>query len=422
MTVRMDPMIPLTPEESLYAFMDGELDTFHEQPLFDALAGDAALRGEMKDLLAIRSAVHRDTVVPPADVESRIIAGVGLPMAGAAAAGNGAVTSTAALATAASGSMSSWLSKLGIGMSGMIAGIVLTYFLMRPAPTADSWTTKADVAASVTSTQGRQPASNMSSTASTPTIPPPSAPSPTIVYIYRDRPVVSQSAAATQAPTQEERPIATSESMASSAASQAFTAPTHSIDVTRPHMQPSFASASVLSMDSETSFLHDVRLRLRSLPSGIGSGETVPASIGQALLPNQAISMSLPIGNGQRLGVEMANESFQQRFDGVLGGRSVTYQQTPTLFWLGATYAIQPFEGFLLDGMRPYAELMVGGVFQQGPIAHGSIGLTYRPLGPIAIMAGLNTSALLYRHDATWYSSTKWGMTYGLSIDLGRLP
>ena len=74
----MHSLLPLTPEESLYAFIDGELDVDHEQGLFDALACDVSLRREMKDLLTIRSAVYRDVIAPPPSVESRILAGAGL--------------------------------------------------------------------------------------------------------------------------------------------------------------------------------------------------------------------------------------------------------------------------------------------------------------------------------------------------------
>lgn len=418
MTVHMDPMIPLTPEESLYAFMDGELDTHHEQPLFDALAADTALRGEMKDLLAIRSAVQRDTVVPPADVESRIIAGVGLPMTGAT---TGGLTTTTTLVSPAAGRMSALLTKLGIGIGGLIAGIVLTYVFIRPgAPAASPVGMLSEAVKPATPAPSEQLSSDARSTAAD--LPPVTPPPPTIVYIYRDRPAAAQSLATTTVRTSEERPIETSESLPSTAVTLALRSPTRALGVSRQQISQPVATAPALTMDAPMSALQDLEVRVRSIPSGLGRGEDVPPSIAQALMPNQAFSMSVPLGNSQRIGLELASESFQQRFDGMIDGRSVTYMQTPTLFWMGATYAIQPFDRFLLDGLRPFAELMVGGVFEQGPIAHGSIGLTYRPLGPIAIMAGFNTSALFYRHDATWYSSTKWGMTYGLSIDLGRLP
>jgi hypothetical protein len=99
----------------------------------------------------------------------------------------------------------------------------------------------------------------------------------------------------------------------------------------------------------------------------------------------------------------------------------VTYTQTPTLFWLGATYAVRPFDSFVIPGLQPFAELMLGSVIDQGPITHGTLGLIYRPAGPIAVTAGLNGSAMFYRHASNWYTSTKWGLTYGIMIDLGRL-
>ena len=85
------PMNPLTPDEALYAFMDGELELPDEQRLFDALAGNPELRTEMKDILSIRGAVHRDQLFPSPAVETGILAAAGLaPLASAGGIGAGA--------------------------------------------------------------------------------------------------------------------------------------------------------------------------------------------------------------------------------------------------------------------------------------------------------------------------------------------
>lgn len=173
--------------------------------------------------------------------------------------------------------------------------------------------------------------------------------------------------------------------------------------------------------DQFPSPLSDVLVRVRALPSGVNTTEPVPASIRQTLMANQALGVSIPIDGRQRIGLEVANESFRQVFRGTVDDRSVTYTQTPTLFWLGATYTVRPFDTFLLPGLQPVAEVMVGSVFDQGPITQGTLGLVYRPVGPIAVTAGINGSAMFYRHASNWYTSTKWGLTYGLMIDLGQL-
>lgn len=411
----MHSLLPLTPEESLYAFMDGELDIDHEQGLFDALAGDASLRREMKDLLTIRSAVHRDVIAPPPTVESRILAGAGLMANSGITAGSVAATrATAAVSTAVRISRFPW-SHLGVGLSGMVAGVILAMFLLN------------------SGSESTQPATGPSITAtSKPTLPPSNGPqsitavrpvqkpsAPTIVYIYRDRPVdtMSTSSMDLSVPVSTE-PETTDGGAEATMIERAVPRP---VQLGIPSAYTPMPVASMIRRD-HTSPLADVHFRLRAIPSGVNGTDPMPASIRQTLMANQAFSVSIPIDSRQRIGLEVANESFRQVFGGTVDERIVTYTQTPTLFWLGATYAVRPFEAFVLPGLEPFAELMVGSVVDQGPITHGTLGLVYRPAGPIAVTAGVNGSAMFYRHASTWYASSKWGLTYGLRIDLGRLP
>jgi hypothetical protein len=164
-----------------------------------------------------------------------------------------------------------------------------------------------------------------------------------------------------------------------------------------------------------------VQFRMRSLPSGVPSNEATPASIRDAFLPNTAFAFTLPIGDEHRFGVELASESYRQVFNGTFDGRPVTYTQTPTLFWMGATYQYSPMEFSFLSGLRPYAEVTAAVAFNQGPLTQGAVGLSYAPVGPLSFNLGVNYAALFFQNEDAWYSSTKWGLTYGLSIDLGRL-
>lgn len=95
----------LSNEESLYLFMDGELDSAHEESLFSELAYNAELRNEMKDLLFMRNAVKRDDVAPPLFVKDRLISAVGLATA-TLGAGSGA--GTIAVSEFANGAMQWW--------------------------------------------------------------------------------------------------------------------------------------------------------------------------------------------------------------------------------------------------------------------------------------------------------------------------
>lgn len=410
----MNSLLPLTPEESLYAFMDGELDVDHEQGLFDALAGDVSLRREMKDLLTIRSAVHRDVIAPPPTVESRILAGAGLLSAGSTVAGTAAASATStAAATAVVGSRFPW-SHLGVGLSGMVAGIILAMFLFDSGSDATQPVTRASITAPSTPTD--TPPEKPQVTRTPPAAQQASA--PTIVYIYRDRPVDPATTTSADGPVLIQPAPENADDVTESTMIER--AEPRSIQL---GMTPAYTPMPTASMirDQHPSPLADVHVRMRALVSGVNSTEPMPASIRQTLMANQALSISVPIDGRQRIGLEVANESFTQVFGGTVDERSVTYTQTPTLFWLGATYAVRPFDSFVIPGLQPFAELMLGSVIDQGPITHGTIGLVYRPAGPIAVTAGLNGSAMFYRHASNWYTSTKWGLTYGIMVDLGRL-
>lgn len=95
----------LSNEESLYLFMDGELDSALEESLFSELAYNTELRNEMKDLLFMRNAVKRDDVAPPLFVKDRLISAVGLATA-TLGAGSGA--GTIAVSEFANGAMQWW--------------------------------------------------------------------------------------------------------------------------------------------------------------------------------------------------------------------------------------------------------------------------------------------------------------------------
>ena len=65
--------------ERLHAYLDGELNSAEEDTLFRDLAGSQELRGEMRDLVAIRNAVTSDKqgMIPPLAVTTALFTGLG---------------------------------------------------------------------------------------------------------------------------------------------------------------------------------------------------------------------------------------------------------------------------------------------------------------------------------------------------------
>ncbi len=415
----MEPLDDLdlpTPEGHLHAFMDGELDIQAEQPLFDELASNPALRGEMRDILAIRSAVHRDVVAPPATVEAALLAAAGLSTASAGAA------TTAAAATIAAHGSSSLAVSLRYALGGVAAGAAIVYFLMSgttgdvqrgavlPPPQASTGiagepridTLRVEVPIvdhAAINAQRNQLARERANIAQ----------AWTDLRAAQDAFLRDRDAAAQESRTPVEPVVATAQTQMAILTMQA--------SVIQPAQVTAFPTRSF-----EVSDPLPLQIRFRTLASGLRSDEAIPASVRDAALPNTALSISLPLSEEHRVGVEFGREAFRQQFRTTLNGRPVEYLQTPTLFWFGANYQFVAQSIFGLDGLRPFIESTIGYALEQGPLARAAAGLQYRPIGPIAFSLGFDASALTFKHDGLWQSTTKSGFTTGISIDIGSWP
>lgn len=382
------PLTPLQPDEALYAFLDGELDPHHEQPLFNELAAQPDLRTEMKDLLAIRNAVHRDAVFPPPQTDMGLAP---LPLVGAVGAATSAATSVATTSALWSSIMS--------GVGGVALGAaIMAFLLLSSAPSEQQ------------SSGGIAGEQRTSAT----------APAPERIVVV-DTVVVTRRVEA-PAPTVEQvaQPLASVHDAATDDVVQR--------EPTIDPVQPLSTIARTVTSEQELNLASTVaqpspalpvRLGFRSLASGVASSEAAPNSLQTALLPNTAFSLTIPLTQDHRIGVEMGSESFRQTFTGFDGYRNAEWVQTPVLFWLGATYIFEPMSLEFLPGLRPFGNASVGTVFAQGPIARGTVGLAYQPVGPIRFTVGFDGAALMYSFQGSWFTSTKLGLSYGLSIDMG---
>lgn len=398
--------------------MDGELELSDEQRLFDSLAQTPELRTEMKDILSIRNAVHRDVLFPSPAAETGILAAAGFAGAGFAGAAGTAATS----ATIAAAGTSGWLASFApilYTLAGSVVGGVVVYMLMlgNPQP-ASSW---------AATTEQHGAGGNV--TAGAPISTEPTATVPVRVDTVFVRTNASPRAMASR------KSETTESSVDHTRTSTTETESTLNTTI-EPTPRHDMASLPSLTSTQQTTLGTDaavpaayftaaatqrlpVSLRLRSLASGIPSNEIPPTDLQNALLPNAAFALTMPLGTEHRLGIEMGSESFRQNFNGMLADRPVEYYQVPVLFWMGANYQYSPTEFSILEGLRPFAEVTAGMAFAQGPLARGSIGLQYQPSGPIRFSIGIDGAALMYQFQNRWFNSTKWGITYGISIDMG---
>lgn len=428
MLERAHDMTPLQPDEALYAFLDGELDVADEQRLFDALASNTDLRSEMKDMLAIRNAVHRDVAVPSPALEGSLLSAAGFTSASPGittfvSTGTSSFWPTAAAAMFAVATILG--SMLLVSQHNEPSVVAVTG--ERPTPPATvQIDTVERIATPITSRPStevnlrdqlarseRQRAELANAL---------SAAEATIQLLTDDRQATTQHIAALQAENNALREE--NEVLAGRLASRdRVIVPTNTADI-RPNAslgtlrEQTSAHAQALSTAQTTL---PVTLRLRSLASGLSSGQAVPSNVTEAILPNTSVAFLLPLAEGHAVGLEMGSETFRQRYSGIVNNRTVEYSQTPVLFWMGATYHLSPFEIDIIDGLRPYLDLTAAYAYSQGPLGRASLGLRYQPAGPIAFNLGFDAAALGFQHQNTWFSSTKFGMTYGISIDLGSL-
>jgi len=395
-------MTPITPDEALYAFMDGELELGDEQPLFDALASHPELRTEMKDVLAIRNAVHRDVLFPPVTAETGILAAAGfVPPVGAA------VVATAP----------SFVSRAVYTGGGVLAGLLLAYFLFTPGTgtpqntqaIAGQGSAKGQVAEVRTGAVPEQPAVAVRVETLYVRVPaktPPSQPLTQSPLFAENNsldnarlPETSTNLFVSKVPEQ----------------SQLASSPTRFGSLVS---DSRFGEASPLTPGSVDL---PVSITIRSLASSLNGDVRIPASVNDALVANSAFALVFPVATNQRAGVEFGVEAFHQVFQSTRNGRSVQVDQTPVLFWLGGTYEAAPWEAPFLEGLRPFVSVTGAYAFSQGPVARGTIGLQYQPAGPVRMSAGYDMAGLWYWDNSNQFFSFKKGFSYGLSVDLGAL-
>lgn len=391
-------MTPIAPDESLYAFLDGELEIHNEQALFDELASRPELRTEMKDLLSIRSAVHRDVMFPSSAVETGILASTGF--ISSAPLGTAAVVAS----TSAFGSLTSLLHT---GM-GIAVGALIMFATINTLPPTQ------ELAVQHNSSFSAAPV-NQAVTG-------PVAPIVISDTVYRRKVVViSEEVPATPRPVlaQVSEPVEPTEttSVAELSHSESVLVAAYS-----PVQVSSFSGTEALAIAkpiSAGSVAPNVVIGVRTLASGNSSTLPTPESVRSAILPNTAFAFMMPLAPDHHLGVEMGTESFTQRFQGTDGVKQAEWLQTPVLFWIGATYRFTANEWSILPGLAPFTQFTLGAAFAQGPIGRGTVGLTYQPAGPVRMSIGIDGSSLLYSFQYSLFTTSKWGISYGLGIDLG---
>jgi len=418
--------------------LDGELDHMHESALYAELAVNADLRNEMRDHLALKSAVKDDrmALVPPAALTSSVFSGLGFaaPFAGAAA------------TTVGSSVVWQWLTRLGLpilsaitaaGVSwGVASGnfanmIAQTGATVEPSSEQQLSSEQRAASSEPKATSNEQPATNNQQRT---TSNEPRATSNELRATSDELRATSNELRATRTENERLRErIAALEAERSLAQSAPPVPVTTESTTASPQRILPLASTLMLSNTVDLQRTADPQTVRLMAYDAVRKGQKYPAMSlqvrGMALEPTTSTSVAEQADWYSNLGVgvtylmnphssvvlEGGNESYPMVFTGERSGQLVQYEQYPTTMWVGIGYRYTANSLFTTVPLLPYAQAMLGGS-TYGPIGRAQLGLQYAPTGPLVFLLGLEASALTFSYQNTTYISPKYGLTYGMAI------
>lgn len=408
--------------------LDGELDSMHEQQLFAELSVNGDLRTELRQQLAIRSAVHHDRMglVPPAALTNSVFAGLGFatPLAGAAAS-----------AAAGGSALVQWLGRLGLPILSAIAAAGLTLAVSEgvgstsmPPPTtvASEEIARPPVTGSDVSTTVSQP--EITSAPATA----PRASSQADLDRIRDLERLNSQLMAELRDSRDRLAAAEADVAQHSSSSVATTSdqapedqrvrsylPISSIDLStsitlqRESATPTYVPRT-LSATSDYVLYPSFLIQLRGLSAS--NITNVSADPETRWYDHAGVALMYQLSDRSTFGVEFGSEPFPQVFEGSRSGQVIRYEQQPSSMWAGAMYR-HTLPRLGTTSFAPFAQALIGGT-RFGPLGRATVGLQYAPSGPLSFILGLEGTMMGYQFQDRWFTSSKFGLTYGLAVRL----
>ena len=375
----------------LHAFMDGELGGAQEEALFHKLSGDAALRAEMQDHLAIRKAIQHDieAFTPPASATAAIFSTLGFT-----------IPSGSTTAAALPGG-SSMLRSMWFGAGATVLAVATAVFLYLQFPLAfDSVPRTIERVVSSPS-----PVTVIEETAAVADLP--VTPAATVTG---DRSPVAAAASDVPASVPVAAPAAdfTERAVTPRDMELLAAAVTGRNSPERIRAGQVYFYDLIPKPDGVTLYARNVALRSDPAPTVMSQSEP--------WFRNVNLGLMYALDDHHAVGIEGGRESFSQHFNGMTdNGLDVRIEQNPLAYWATAVYQ---FTGDpLLPHVHPFFQLQAGGAFQLGGLGRAALGLKFRPYDRIALMVGAEGSMLLYRFQRNWFTTNKLGMTYGVSYE-----
>jgi hypothetical protein len=412
-------------EQLINDLLDGELDSAGEAALFGQLAIDSELRSEFMQLMMIHNAVQDDraTLVPPVPLTSAVFAGLGFaaPIAGAAAG--------AAAMTHSGGFMTTWLAKIGIPLMAALASAGITLAVMTNAEGAGSGGGLVSEMSQQSSASGQPPSSESAhqsmavATARNEHSQEPVAErvaervverivervSPVDAMLMSENENLRRQVAELQANIAPRQTKRSTEDALTQIVPSAFTS---TLDIRRMESDRVLVAERLTPISAPMN-VPAFSLNVRGLSGQSGSLAVTPQT---GWYDNLSLAMLYRMTPTDAVGVEIGSESFPMVFSGIRNQQEVRFEIQPLVTWAGLSYR-HVFPEIGTSGFSPFAQALVGGT-QFGPIGRGSVGVMYSPVGPLSFMLGIEGSALGFTHQNQWFTSSKYGFTYGVAVRL----
>ncbi len=411
----------------IHDFADGTLSSGEEEQLFQMLASNDEYRTELKQQLAIKSAVKNDTsaYTPSASSTMKLFSALGFaaPIAGGAGANQSVGSSSASTAgtAAKAGFWSNFSAPIITGVVSTLATAVVVILLFQPflnnmdgkinslqnqnqQLTEQLNNQKSNNIPVVTSnsTDNKQIATKNNSQQSI------AQQKPIIKYVYITKDEKKDNKSEVIKNPEESRNLDLSFADIESERinkinSNEFNIPNDKfvpgIDFSNINVRPDLG----------------LNLEVNRLINWFDVAPTInPANYNK--MNNTSMTLFYEVSNNLSFGAEYRQETFFQTFKGLDSkGQLYEYQQQPN-FTSGGIVGRYAFNSLKFYGIVPYAQLYAG-ITNVGYIGRGMIGLKYSPYPNISFVVSGERSQLYYKYQSQRFNNGKYDLNYGVSFN-----
>jgi hypothetical protein len=414
----MNTYNPHNPSEMLHLLVDGELESSLETPLYASLLENEELRGELRELIAIRESIRKDVeaYTPPVAATQGIFARLGYT----------APIPPPAAGTGTVGFLGLLKQKLwNPAVTAVVASIITALFFLNFSSNENSGNSASYASAGNTGNNipAVSPAIIPETTEQATVLNKTETPVPVkIVYVtkYIDREVQPTSQVV------EEEPVAEIISPVNEDVNQdllSSVSPISFFSFDNVKLHPLQRSTSI-AQDREFNLVnnyypddnkgHSLQLQIKGI-SGTSFPQVDVKDVNEKSLNNISFGAFSPLSNFIQFGLEVGLEHFNlSYFDIENNTRYNIQEEARPMLWGGMGIKMAWQEQIeLLAYSQPFIHLTLAST-QFGPLGKASTGLQFVNGNGVGIMLGVEGSWLMYRNDNRWYSSEKYGVTYGM--------